>query len=95
VSAVGACISKEEKMTHPNNVKRFQDVLDRLEAGGTYQEERETLIDIFYSLGGGRIRKDEIGASAAETAELIAEHPDVRFALDTEVGVLTLEMQPR
>lgn len=83
-------------MTHPNTVKRFQDVLDRLEAGGTYQEERETLIDIFYSLGGGRIRKDQIAASAAELAEfLVDRNSDLPAALDTEAGVLTLTFQPR
>lgn len=37
-------------MTHPNTVERLHDVIDRLDAGGTYKEERETLIDISYSL---------------------------------------------
>lgn len=37
-------------MTHPNTVDRLHNVIDRLDAGGTYTEERETLIDISYCL---------------------------------------------
>jgi hypothetical protein len=87
-------------MTYASTAERLADVIDRLEAGGTYQQERESLFDIYAGLddlGAARqLRTDEVGRRVARMAETLVDEPGYgSLVLDTEAGRLTLELQAR
>lgn len=87
-------------MTYASTAERLADVIDRLEAGGTYQEERESLFAIYAGLddldAARQLRRDEVGRRAVRMPETLVDEPRYgSLVLDTGAGLLATGLQAR